>query len=266
MNTIINYAIASWFFTAAAAVAAPGSPSLPHADLSGSSIPSFAKEGRVVEGNNMVWGENSGWVNLGARHGGLRIGSNVLAGWIWFENCGWTCVGDGKPQSGKHYSNESARDWGVNNDGKGNLSGFAWSEVAGWINFSASHSRVHLDTQGRFCGYAWGENVGWIKFGPGGRVNYLAKADPGPWREIGTDELGILIGRGGSGGSIEGNGVVAVSGLARCSERYDENAGVVWVYAASGDAAGECHEVVETPVQITDWDNRGYIRGPPALA
>lgn len=52
------------------------------------------------------------------------------------------------------------------NDGNGNLSGFAWSENAGWINFRPQHGGVSIDTiTGKFDGYAWGENIGWISFG-----------------------------------------------------------------------------------------------------
>ncbi|MEJ2746286.1 MAG: hypothetical protein P8123_11485, partial [bacterium] len=252
-----------------AAAAAPGSPSSPRADLSRSSVPSFAKEGRIVEGNNMVWGENAGWVNLKARNGNLRIGSNVLAGWVWFENIGWVCVGNGKPLDGKRYSNRRVDDWGINNDGKGNLSGFAWSEVAGWINFSASHARVHLDEKGRFCGYAWGENVGWIKFGPGGRVKYLAKATPGPWKEIGVETEGRFAGNGCSGESYVRSDHIPPSGLTRNSKRYDENAGILCMGMVDEDVyygyVRHDDKPVCKPVCIEFGRESDYIRGPPVI-
>jgi uridine phosphorylase len=63
------------------------------------------------------------------------------------------------------YGNTSAADYGVNNDGTGNLSGFAWSTNAGWINFNPTHGGVTVDpASGSFDGYAWAENVGWIHF------------------------------------------------------------------------------------------------------
>ena len=151
-----------------------------------------AKIGRIIEGHNFIWGESIGWVNLKVTYADLKIGSNILAGWIWLENCGWVCLGEGRPLDGGRYSNRSASDWGVNNDGRGQLSGFAWSEVTGWISFRTGHSRVYLDKTGQFYGYAWGENVGWMHFGPGGRVSYLAKADPGPWGDIGQESEGRL--------------------------------------------------------------------------
>jgi hypothetical protein len=48
----------------------------------------------------------------------------------------------------------------------GALSGYAWSENAGWINFDSSpDGRVTINTtSGEFSGFAWGENIGWIHF------------------------------------------------------------------------------------------------------
>ncbi|GEM_PF-1538508 len=57
----------------------------------------------------------------------------------------------------------------------GNVSGFAWSDIVGWLSFSCSNDvpsscgavtyGVDIDpTSGLFSGYAWSENVGWISF------------------------------------------------------------------------------------------------------
>jgi len=55
------------------------------------------------------------------------------------------------------------------NDGNGKLSGFAWGENVGWINFAPFGSGVWINpNSGEFSGYAWGENVGWINFVPKG--------------------------------------------------------------------------------------------------
>ncbi|MCX6354080.1 MAG: hypothetical protein NTZ78_04130, partial [Candidatus Aureabacteria bacterium] len=126
--------------------------------------------GRIIEGHNLIWGENVGWVNLRTTHTDLKIGSNILEGWIWLENCGWVSLGEGHPLNGERYSNRRGYDWGVNNDCQGKLSGYAWSEVTGWISFHTSHSQVHLAETGHLYGYAWGENVGWMHFGPGRTV------------------------------------------------------------------------------------------------
>jgi hypothetical protein len=45
------------------------------------------------------------------------------------------------------------------------LSGYAWSEDVGWINFNPSNSQVTIDTTTlKFDGYAWAENAGYIHF------------------------------------------------------------------------------------------------------
>ncbi len=47
----------------------------------------------------------------------------------------------------------------------GAMSGYAWSENAGWINFNPTGGGVSLDNAtGEFRGYAWGENIGWLSF------------------------------------------------------------------------------------------------------
>ncbi|MDP2929393.1 MAG: carboxypeptidase regulatory-like domain-containing protein [Candidatus Omnitrophota bacterium] len=55
----------------------------------------------------------------------------------------------------------------MTNDGSGNLSGYGWSENAGWINFAptgaagANAAKINITTR-KFSGYVWAENVGWV--------------------------------------------------------------------------------------------------------
>ena len=220
-----------------------------------------AKIGRIIEGHSLIWGESIGWVNLRTTHADLKIGSNILAGWIWIENCGWICLGEGRPLNEGRYSNRGSYDWGVNNDGQGRLSGFAWSEITGWIRFRTSHSRVYLDKTGRFYGYAWGENVGWMHFGPGRTVQYLAKADPGPWREIGDESRSRLA--GGPDDSEISGGCVFVAGLRNNHERYDEYAFTVCLLRIGKDDSCERIWRSETPVYISNLATLSPIRAPP---
>ena len=44
------------------------------------------------------------------------------------------------------------------------MSGYAWSDTAGWINFSPANGGVNIDSGGIFSGHAWGENIGWVVF------------------------------------------------------------------------------------------------------
>jgi len=86
------------------------------------------KAGEIIAGYNWSWGKNVGWLNVKASGADLQIDSNILSGKAWMENCGWVGFGSGRPFNGKRYGNERIWDWGVNNDGSGNLSGYAWSE------------------------------------------------------------------------------------------------------------------------------------------
>lgn len=78
--------------------------------------------------------------------------------------------------------NFSPTGYGVQNDGAGNLSGYAWGENLGWINFNPTHGGVTIDSDGYFSGYAWAENGGWIEFcllpGPTACVRTTWTEDP----------------------------------------------------------------------------------------
>ncbi|MCE1191324.1 MAG: hypothetical protein LWW96_04130, partial [Acidovorax sp.] len=55
-------------------------------------------------------------------------------------------------------------DWGVNLNGAA-LSGYGWSETAGWVRFDPTGGGVTLNSSnGVFDGWAWAENLGWIHF------------------------------------------------------------------------------------------------------
>lgn len=64
-------------------------------------------------------------------------------------------------------------DYKVTNNGSGNLSGYAWNDVYGWISFdchnitngcNSSSYQVTIDSNGNFQGYAWNDVIGWISF------------------------------------------------------------------------------------------------------
>lgn len=44
------------------------------------------------------------------------------------------------------------------------MTGYAWSDVAGWINFAPTHGGVTHDGNGTLGGTAWSERLGWISF------------------------------------------------------------------------------------------------------
>jgi hypothetical protein len=107
--------------------------------------------------------ENAGWLNASTTAEKLVVSKDGVTGYLWGENIGWIKF-DYDGMAGA--ANTSATDWGVVNDGCGNLSGYAWGENIGWVNFDPAHSQVVVDHEtGSFSGYAWAENIGWIQFG-----------------------------------------------------------------------------------------------------
>lgn len=112
--------------------------------------------------NSHAYGANIGWINArGDVTNGAVIGQFYCTGSVWSANTGWISLGNG-PTNGFSYSNASASDWGVNHNGAGKLSGYAYGANIGWINFETNgNPRVNLIT-GNLSGYAYGANVGWI--------------------------------------------------------------------------------------------------------
>jgi hypothetical protein len=126
--------------------------------------------GRLVTGgidptNKYAWSSHTGWQNWAPTHGGVTVVNAGANGYL--TGFVWTeNAGWIKLGAGPGpYANTGAGDWGVNMDASGNLSGYAWSSHVGWINFHPTHGQVTVDTgTGRFDGFAWGENIGWIHF------------------------------------------------------------------------------------------------------
>ena len=113
--------------------------------------------------NRYAYGANIGWMDgRGDTNNGAVIGSYYCTGNIYSANCGWISLGSGSPASGIQYQNNSAADYGVNNDGQGNLRGYAYGANIGWINFENNGApKVNLKT-GILSGFAWSANCGWI--------------------------------------------------------------------------------------------------------
>ena len=122
------------------------------------------------DASQYAYGENVGWVNaepLGDGGPGVEVEESKLTGYIWAENIGWVSL------SCENTSSCSTVNYGVANDGNGNLSGCAWGENVGWISFSCENKNscssvyygVNIDPDtGEFSGHAWGENIGWVTF------------------------------------------------------------------------------------------------------
>src|SRR5208283_5147146 len=117
--------------------------------------------------NKYAWGANIGWMDWSGGTGqtatGVVIGQYVCSGYIYSANAGWINLGSGVPTNGIYYQNLSANDFGVNQDGLGNLSGYGYGANIGWITFEQTYGqpKVNLLT-GQLSGSVWSANCGWI--------------------------------------------------------------------------------------------------------
>jgi hypothetical protein len=71
------------------------------------------------------------------------------------------------------------------------LTGSAWSENVGWIDFAPAHGGARIAAT-HLSGYAWGPDVGWIKLGADAGGPY-ANSGPADWG-VNRDAAGALSG------------------------------------------------------------------------
>ena len=108
-----------------------------------------------------AWSETVGWIDFKPDATNCaNVEDTKVTGWAWSDFGGWISLNCETDGSGCSTS------YGVVNDGNGNLSGAAWSESLGWLDFAPppGPERVIIQPNGEFAGYAWGENFGWISF------------------------------------------------------------------------------------------------------
>lgn len=138
---------------------------------------------------------------------------------------------------------------------------FAWSEIAGWLNFDTTHSGVHVYND-HLEGFVWAENIGWIKMGvyTGGGTHTYANTSNSDWG-VNNNGAGNLSGYAWSevAGWINFNGVTidpatgAFGGYA-----WGENIGYIHLTAASPVAYG-VRANLASPVPIPTLSEWGMI-------
>ncbi|MFA5053477.1 MAG: hypothetical protein WC565_05435 [Parcubacteria group bacterium] len=165
--------------------------------------------------NYFAWSDTVGWFDF-LSTGSVYINQTGLDGYARFGP-------DGGPYnylslncaSGPSGSNCSIP-YGVINDAAGNLSGWAWSDVLGWVSFDChnpatggsapdyscaqSSYQVKIDAQGNFKGWAWNDIAGWISFNCNqnetgdlcATSNYRVKSGWSPGAVKGTLESGTF--------------------------------------------------------------------------
>ncbi len=80
--------------------------------------PILIADTNIDSNNKYTWSNNTGWIDFNPTNGGVTVFPDHLEGYAWSDNIGWLKL--------------SGENWGVINDGKGNLSGYAWSYLIGY--------------------------------------------------------------------------------------------------------------------------------------
>ncbi len=127
-------------------------------DLSASSSTSTTN---IDSTNKWAWNDVIGWIDFSTTNT-VVVTSTQLLGYAS------SAVGYIALDCATAPSPSCAHSYGVINDGNGNLSGWAWNDVIGWISFASSSIDatygVAIDINGNFSGWAWNDVIGWISF------------------------------------------------------------------------------------------------------
>ncbi len=216
----------------------------------------------IDSGNAFAYGANVGWLNAhGDGSGGAVIGQLVCSGNIYAANAGWINLGSGLPANGIYYQNNSGSDFGVNQDGLGNLRGYAYSANVGWINFENTGApMVDLNT-GNLSGSVWSANCGWISLSNAVahvQTDTIQPSDsngdgiPDAWELVyfGTINININADPNGSGKTVlqdyldglnpnqPGNYLQNVASTIDAADKYAYGANIGWVDLRSDPAEG----------------------------
>lgn len=128
-----------------------------------------------------AWNDNIGWISLSSRAevppaDTCSASPHNTCLWAWSDTIGWI--------THNSVDNPSSPKYGVHIDeSTGAVSGYAWSDSGGWINFAPtagfpeapSSGAQYNAATGELSGWAWMEsfgNNGWIKLRDAGAVPY----------------------------------------------------------------------------------------------
>ena len=142
-----------------------------------------------------AFGNNTGWINFGCSQCGVQVTDSGLTGYGWSDNYGWIKL--------------NPTNSGVANNNEGTLSGKAWGEGIGWINFSG----VAIGSSGAFSGTASVDSGGTINFSC---TNCSVATD---WRSLSSRTPPPSGGGGSGGGNIDGPFSVLINN----GSRYTNN-------------------------------------------
>ena len=129
-----------------------------------------------------AWNDTIGWMDFYNTHN-IIVSSAKLTGYA-SSSAGYISLDCAPDGSGGGQNVCGTSDYGVSNNGSGNLAGWAWNDGYGWISFcgnssgggstlsgsswicpsSPTYQVVINPTTGVFSGWAWNDTLGWISF------------------------------------------------------------------------------------------------------
>lgn len=132
--------------------------------LLASLTPVAAQDSTIDPAKRYAYSANAGWMDFRpSAENGTVVTDTCLSGFIYCANVGWISLGDGTPDNGFNYSNDSASDFGLNVDAIGRLTGYAYGANVGWIQFEQTYGKPQIDMlTGQFTGEAYSANLGWM--------------------------------------------------------------------------------------------------------
>lgn len=113
-----------------------------------------------------AWNDTIGWIDFYIT-GNVNTTSTEMNGYA-SSSVGYIALDCATSPNGNICGTSN---FGVDNDGNGTLSGYAWNDGIGWISFNCSNTGTCATSNysvtvsnGVFSGWAWNDIVGWISF------------------------------------------------------------------------------------------------------
>ncbi len=97
----------------------------------------------------------AGWILLNLSIQDYNTTAQVIRGWAQSELLGWICF-----DNVACGASITARNYVQGDPNEGQLTGYIFSELAGWIDVGS----IYLKNNGTMAGYAASEMFGWISF------------------------------------------------------------------------------------------------------
>lgn len=224
------------------------------------------------------WNDTIGWIDFYST-ASVNVFSDRLEGYA-NSQVGYIQLNCATPPPGGSNSC-SLGDWKVLNDGNGNLSGWAWNDIIGWISFDSATagSPYFYQTQinsitGEFSGWVWNDAVGWISFncnnsGIGnacGSSDYKVKT---AWNSVPMDGyltssvFSAVLSNGASVNTIIWRGSQPAGTYVKFQIASSNNTSGPWSYIGPDGSSGTYYSAgpsISIPINLNYHNNQKYLR------